>query len=186
VTGPRRTTLCATAAAVVLGVALLAAPAGHAAAKSQTSFFRSLLLSDKKTASGIARLLRTQAGFVEPNVIFADLTGDSKSDAVVRVGTPGAAGTVAVYVFSTDGVKPDSKGNTKLRAIYRNQSLYRAGAAVRTGALLLRVPKWKVGEEPCCPSVLAEREYLWRESDHRLHLHATREIPGPGAPPSQP
>jgi hypothetical protein len=161
----------------------IATAGAQAAAKSQTSFFRTLLLEDKKTASGVAKLLRTQAGFVESNVIFADLTGDSKSDAVVRVGTPGIAGTVAVYVFSTDGVKPDSKGNTKLRAVYRNQTLYRAGAQVRPGALVLRVPKWKVGEEPCCPAVLTEREYLWRASDHRLHLHASREIPGPGAPP---
>jgi hypothetical protein len=170
--------------ATLIALALLAAANAGAqrAPRSQTSLFRTLLLEDKKTASGVAKLLRTQSGFVESNMIFADLTGDSKSDAVVRVGTPGMAGTVAVYVFSTDGVKPDSKGRTKLRAIYRNQTLYRAGAQVRSGALLLRVPRWKIGEEPCCPAVLAEREYLWRASDHRLHLHATREIPGPGAP----
>jgi hypothetical protein len=150
---------------------------------SQTSFFKSLLLDDRSTAPGIAKLLRTDAGFVESNVIFADLTGDSKADAVVRVAVPGAAGTVAVYVFSTDGVKPNSKGESKLRAIYRNQSQYRASASVRSGALLLRVPKWKVGEEPCCPATLSEREYLWRASDHRLHLHVSRDIPGPGAPP---
>jgi hypothetical protein len=168
---------------VVAAAASAAFGATAVTPKSQTSFFRSLLLDDKSTAAGIAKLLRTNAGFVESNVIFADLTGDSKSDAVVRIAMPGMSGTVAVYVFSTDGVKPDSKGRSKLRAIYRNQSLYRAGAQVRSGALLLRVPRWKVGDDPCCPATLSEREYLWRASDHRLHLHVSRDIPGPGAPP---
>ena len=179
-TTPRK--LVALASLIAATTAGASDAVAQTAPRSQTSLFRSLLLDDKKTAPGIAKLLRTRAGFVESNMIFADLTGDSKSDAVVRVGTPGMAGTVAVYVFSTDGVKPDSKGRTKLRAIYRNQTLYRAGAQVRSSALLLLVPRWKIGEEPCCPAVLAEREYLWRASDHRLHLHATREIPGPGAP----
>jgi hypothetical protein len=165
-------------AAGAIGVATQAATP-----KSQTTFLRTLLLEDKSTAAGIAKLLRTNAGFVEANVIFADLTGDSKADAVVRVAMPGINGTVAVYVFSTDGVKPNSKGEAKLRAIYRNQSLYRAGASARAGALLLRVPRWKIGDDPCCPATLSEREYLWRASDHRLHLHASRDIPGPGAPP---
>ena len=180
-TAPRK--LVALGSLVAATTVVIADAGAQTAPRSQTSLFRTLLLEDKKTAPGVAKLLRTRAGFVESNMIFADLTGDSKSDAVVRVGTPGMAGTVAVYVFSTDGVKPDSKGRTKLRAIYRNQTLYRAGASVRSGALLLRVPRWKVGDDPCCPATLAEREYLWRESDHRLHLHATRDIPGPGAPP---
>jgi hypothetical protein len=179
----RKFSALAGVAAVVAAAGVVSSSALAATPKSQTSFFRTLLLEDRSTASGIAKLLRTNAGFVESNVIFADLTGDSKSDAVVRVAMPGMSGTVAVYVFSTDGVKPDAKGRTKLRAIYRNQSLYRAGAQVRSGALLLRVPRWKVGDDPCCPATLSEREYLWRESDHRLHLHASRDIPGPGAPP---
>jgi hypothetical protein len=180
---PRQAFLLAGVLAVVAAASGVVWSAVAATPKSQTSFFRTLLLEDKSTASGIAKLLRTNAGFVESNVIFADLTGDSKSDAVVRIAMPGMSGTVAVYVFSTDGVKPDSKGRTKLRAIYRNQSLYRASARVRSGALLLRVARWKVGEDPCCPATLSEREYLWRASDHRLHLHASRDIPGPGAPP---
>ncbi|MEA2272603.1 MAG: hypothetical protein QOI98_1311 [Solirubrobacteraceae bacterium] len=170
---------------LALAPAAFAAGAGaQAAPQSQTSFFRSMLLADHSTAPGVARLLRTQSGFVEPNVIFADLTGDTKSDAVVRVGTPGAAGTVAVYVFSTDGVKPDSKGNTRLRAVYRNQTLYRASAQARTGALVLRAPRYKAGEEFWNPATLVEREYLWRASDHRLHLRSSREIAGPGASPA--
>lgn len=168
---------------LALVVAPVAGAGAQAAPTSQTSFFRSLLLADRSTAPGVARLLRTRSGFVESNVIFADLSGDGKSDAVVRVDTPGTAGTVAVYVFSTDGVKPDAKGKTRLRPVYRNQTLYRAGAQVRSGALLLRVPRYRAGEEFWNPATLVEREYLWRASDHRLHLRSSREIPGPGGPP---
>ena len=72
------------------------------------------------------RLLRSGAGFVDPNVQAGDLTGDGKADAVVKVRTGGAAGAIAVYLFSTHGADSD-----ELRAVFRSQSLYRATTQVR-------------------------------------------------------
>src|SRR6266487_3483177 len=50
--------------------------------ESPQALFRDVLLKDTKTASGVERLLRTNAGFVSPTPVFSDLTGDGKSDAV--------------------------------------------------------------------------------------------------------
>src|SRR5256885_16342082 len=61
-------------------------------AQSPQELFRDVLLKDADTTSGVKRLLRTNAGFVSPTPLFADLTGDGKSDAVVTVENGGAAG----------------------------------------------------------------------------------------------
>src|SRR3954453_7747792 len=63
-------------------------------AQSPQELFRDVLLKDADTTSGVKRLLRTNAGFVSPTPLFADLTGDGKSDAVVTVENGGAAGGV--------------------------------------------------------------------------------------------
>ena len=72
------------------------------------------------TTSGVKRLLRTNAGFVSPTPVFADLTGDGKSDAVVTVENGGAAGAVAAYVLTAEG-----SDSGALRVAFRSQSLYR-------------------------------------------------------------
>jgi hypothetical protein len=165
-------------------VACLAAPTFASAQerpRSQSSFFRSMLLNDRGTATSIARLLRSRAAFVESRVLFGDLTGDGKTDAVASVAIPGAAGAVAVYVYSSHGVRPDSRGRTRLRAIYRNQSLYRAGVEIRGGSLLLRLPRYRAGESFWSPATLVERHYGWRERDRRLRFRGSREVAGPGA-----
>src|SRR3954465_6388307 len=64
-------------------------------AQSPQELFRDVLLKDADTTSGVKRLLRTNAGFVSPTPLFADLTGDGKSDAVVTVENGGAAGALA-------------------------------------------------------------------------------------------
>src|SRR5436190_23612880 len=85
--------------------------------QSPQELFRDVLLKDANTTSGVKRLLRTNAGFVSPTPVFADLTGDGKSDAVVTVENGGAAGAVAAYVLTAEG--SDSGG---LRGVFRNQS----------------------------------------------------------------
>src|SRR3954468_2221594 len=72
-------------------------------AQSPQELFRDVLLKDADTTSGVKRLLRTNAGFVSPTPLFADLTGDGKSDAVVTVENGGAAGAVAAHVLTAAG-----------------------------------------------------------------------------------
>jgi hypothetical protein len=173
----------------VLAVAALAVPAGVGAQQqgdattptSAQAFFRDLLLGDKATSTAIKRLLHTGAGFVSPQPQFADLTGDGKSDAVVTVSDGGAAGAVAVYVFSAEG-----SADGKLHAVYRSQQLYRVHARVSGPTLTLVVPKWSTGDDLCCPAKLAERDYAWSPRAKGFTRRAVREIPGPGAPTPAP
>jgi hypothetical protein len=156
------------------GVALFAGPTTAKPTPSQ-QLFRKTLLDDDKTTPGIKRLLRDDGGFVAPEIEFADVTGDERSDAVVLVDTGGAAGAVAVYVFSTHGKAADSA----LRAVYRSQQLYRASAAVSSGSLTVRTPRFVEGDDLCCPAKIVERIYTWSRDAQMLKHRSTQELPGP-------
>ena len=172
---------------LILGLAT-AALAPAAAAQSQRQqpptgnsqdFFRRLLLADPATSDAIKTLLRDEGGFVNRQVRFKDLTGDGRSDAVVRVASGGSAGDVAFYVFST------ARGG-KLRAVYRKQSLYRVQVAVHGTKVVYRVPRWAAGDEPCCPAKVFERTIQWSKKGRRFGTVATREIPRARLPASPP
>ena len=79
--------------------------------------------------------------------MFRDLTGDKRDDAVVRVHSGGAAGVVAVYVFSTANRK-----SGKLRAVFRSESLMRASTRVLKGVASYRTARYDPGDELCCPA----------------------------------
>ncbi len=141
-----------------------------AAAPAQTTppeqtpqaLFGDLIVKDPRTTADMRGLL-AGAGFVAPQPQFADLTGDGKMDAVVQVRVPGAAGTVAVYAFSTDGTS-----DGRLRAIFRSQALYRATVSVAPGTLLVTLPDYGEGDELCCPAGHTERRYGWDARTHRM------------------
>ena len=166
---------------------LCALPAtGSAAPTSSQTFFSDALVKDAKTTSAVKRLLRSGAGFVDPGIVFADLTGDGKADAIVRVRTAGAAGAVAVYLFSTDGAKATGDTPPALRVVFRSQQLYRATTQVRGATLVLRTPHYARGEDFCCPAKVTQRSYVWSATAHTLTRRDVRDIPGPGAPPQAP
>jgi len=176
---PLRTVPAALAALALAtaGVLLLSGGSSAQPSKSQ-QLFRKTLLDDAKTTPAIKQLLGDRGGIVAPEIEFADLTGDGRSDAVVRVDSGGAAGAVAVYVFSTDGKAADSP----LRAIYRSQRLYRAKAEVSDATLILRVPRYGEGDDVCCPAKLVERVYAWSDSAKALTQRSSRELPRPTGP----
>ena len=177
---PRRVaallTVLAAAAVAVAGVAVGQQGQGQppTAARpgenpSQT-LFRGLLLADAKTSPTVRGLLR-DGGFVNPNIRFADLTGDGKLDAVVRVGSGGTAGDVALYVFSAD-----REPNGRLRPVYRAQSLFRAAVVLKGPRLFYRVPRYQPGDQLCCPPRLLERALAWSARTRHFRVTATREI----------
>jgi len=171
-----RLVLLALVALALAATAALALSVGSSAQPSKSQqLFRKSLLDDAKTTSAIKSLLRDRGGVVSPEIEFADLTADGRSDALVRVDTGGAAGTVAIYVFSTDGKAEDSP----LRAIYRSQQLYRADAEIADATLILRVPRYGSGDDVCCPGKLVERVYSWSDSAKSLVQRSSRELPGP-------
>jgi hypothetical protein len=128
-------------------------------------FFRDALIADSKTSNSIAERLKSNAAIVDPTSPFADVTGDGKSDAIVRIHSTGAAGVIAVYVFSTDG-----SSKKVLRAVFRSQELYRATTDVTAGKdVAIDTPKYKAGDDLCCPEQKTHRVYAWSEKSHRFN-----------------
>lgn len=164
---------------VVAGAAAVGIPLALSEPTRSQSFFRERLLADARTSSSIKRMLRDDSGFVDRSIAFRDLTGDDRDDAVVRVLSGGAAGAVAVYVFSTHGAD-------ELRAVHRSQRLLRASTHVRDGVLSFRSAEYAAGDELCCPSRVVETELEWVRRERRFAVAARREVPPPTAPAPAP
>jgi hypothetical protein len=150
---------------LLVALALPAAAAAQAPPEqTPQALFEDLIVKDTRTTATVRALLQSDAGFVGAQPTFADLTRDGRMDALVSVRMPGAAGTVAVYVFSTDGTRAD-----RLRAVFRSQALYRATTAVGTGLLLVSQPRWRRGDDVCCATGgRAQRRYAWDDDAHVL------------------
>jgi hypothetical protein len=111
-----------------------------------------------------------KGGFVDKNILFADLTGEGKDDAVVLVDSGGAAGVVAMYVFSAGT-------GTDLKIVYRNQRFYRASARINPGpSLVYSLPQFKSGDELCCPSAYRETELKWSTRTKRFGIAQRRTV----------
>lgn len=163
-------------ASVAVAAAVAAGVATSEPTRSQT-FFRDRLLTDRETAAQIRLALRESSAFVDRSIAFRDLTGDEKDDAVVRVQSGGAAGAVAVYVFSTDGAE-------ELRPVFRAQKLSRASTSVVEGVLTYRTAAYAPGDELCCPSKLLETELEWDAKREKFVVADRREVTPPSAPAS--
>ena len=83
----------------------------------------------------------------------------------MRVHSGGAAGVVAVYVFST----ANKKGG-KLKAIFRSQSLMRASTRVLKGVASYRTSRYAPGDELCCPKQLTQSTLEWDPDIRRMRV----------------
>jgi hypothetical protein len=140
---------------------------------SQKVFTQSLL-DDPGTTAGIKRLLSTRAGIVDPRSGFVDVTGDGRQDALVLVTTGGAAGSVALYVFSTHG---QTGADTKLKVIFALQSLYRATLRLNGTTLSVLEPRYAAGDDLCCPAGLRERDYRFVAARAAFRRVADHDVP---------
>lgn len=171
-----RLTVAALVAAAVMAAIVLHGPAPAAAEPTASQkLFEKTLLDDAKTSAAVKALLGDGGGFVAPDIAFADVTGDERSDALVLVETGGAAGAVAFYVLSTHGKDKDSA----LSVIFRSQRLYRAGVRPQQGGLMLSTPKYGRGDDLCCPGKVLERVYTYSDAADTLRRRSMREIDGP-------
>ena len=135
-------------------------------------FFKDKLLASKSVAHSVKVTLK-KGGFVDSRILFADLTGEGKDDAVVMVDSGGASGIVALYVFS-------SGTGTDLQIVYRNQRLYRGDARINPGPSLVYLqPQWKDGEELCCPSAYRETTLKWSTKTKRFGVARRRTVTAP-------
>ena len=141
------------------------APTASAQKNQSQAFFEQRLLADGLTSKPIKTLLRSGGGFVDRGVVFRDLTDNKRDDAVVRVHSGGAAGVVAIYVFST----ANRKGG-KLRAIFRTQKLMRASTRVLKGVLSYRTSRYEPGDELCCPARLTQSTLAWNRDERRMRV----------------
>jgi hypothetical protein len=155
----------------VVCACLLAGVPASAQDETPQELFKKVLVADPKLASGVKRLLDTNAGFVSPTPVFADLTGDGKSDAVVTVDNGGAAGVVAAYVLTAEG---SAKGD--LHVALRNQSLYQGRVRVSGTTLTIAEPLWSRGDDVCCPRRATERDYAWDAAKKAFTRRATRTV----------
>jgi hypothetical protein len=148
---------------LLLAVGALVLPAATQAdpTASQTVFTQKLT-DDDATSSAVKRLLTTKVGIVDPRSGFVDVTGDGRQDALVLVSTKGAAGAVALYVFSTHGQKTTgTDSQTSLKVVFRLQSLYRATLRISGTTLTILEPTYAKGDDLCCPKQLRERDYAF-------------------------
>ncbi len=163
-------------ALVAAGAVVLLSTGGSSAAPTKSqALFEKTLLADARTTTEIKDFLRSGGGFVAPDITFADLTGDGRTDAIVLVDTGGVAGAVALYVFSTHGAAEDSN----LRVVYRSQRLYRASSEPANGGLILRTPRFVEGDDVCCPAKVVERTYTWSDAAKTLRRRSTEEVAAP-------
>jgi hypothetical protein len=159
-------------------VAALALTAGSSAAPSKSqALFSKTLLDDAKTTAAVKTLLSTGGGFVAPDIVFADITGDGRSDALVLVENGGVAGAVALYLLSTDGEAADSP----LKAVFRVQRLYRATVAPAGDSLTIRTPHFARGDDVCCPAKILQRTYQWNAAAKTMQRRGSVEFAGPTA-----
>jgi len=172
-------------AVALTALAFLLVPAGPAPAEQTQAqkTFRKLLLRDRNVSAEVKQALRN-GGFVDRDVRFGDLTGDTRDDAVVLVNQGGSAGRIAVFVFSSHrNRRSDGGGGSELRIRYKNQRLYRARASLRgmgderpNGALVVSTPVYDAGDELGDPGARRVVEVRWRPRRSRFGVASTRTV----------
>jgi hypothetical protein len=160
---------------LVAGAALLAAgavaPGALAEPTPSQTVFTQKLLEDAKTSAGVKRMLRSKMAIVDPRSGFVDVTGDGRQDALVLVSTGGAAGAVALYVFSTHGQAAGDE-QTSLKVVFRLPSLRINGTT-----LSVLEPRWSKGDDLCCPKKLRERDYRFDAKALTFRRVADKDTP---------
>jgi len=162
----------------LVALAATVGPVAQADPTPSQTIFTKKLLDDPKTSAGVKRLLTSKSAIVDPRSGFLDVTGDGRQDALVLVSTGGAAGAVALYVFSTHGqAATQTDDQTSLKVVFRLQSLY--GASLRISATTLSVlePRYAKGDDLCCPKQLRERDYQFDAKALTFRRTADRDTP---------
>ncbi len=160
------------AAALALAFALASATSAGAAPTPAQRLFTQKLLASSAVAPSV-KLTLEEGGFVSSGVLFADLNGDGKEDAVVTVDSGGSAGVIALYVLS-------ARAGKSLRIVYGNERLYRASARINPGPALVYVePTYRDGDQLCCPSSYLETTLRWSAKGNRFTVAQRRSVTTP-------
>ena len=165
--------------ALLAGAALAAgavAPVARAEPTPSQTVFTQKLLDDARTSAGVKRMLKSKMAIVDPRSGFVDVTGDGRQDALILVSTGGAAGAVALYVFSTHG-QATGREQTSLKLVFRLQSLSDASLRISGTTLSVLEPRWSKGDDLCCPKQLRERDYRFDAKALTFRRIADKDTP---------
>lgn len=132
---------------------------------------------DLSQQADVQAMLRRVGGEVVPtDVLYDDLTGDGREDAVVPISSGGTAGNLAFLVLSyQDGdlvsllSKVPESGSVRL--------------AVRDGQLVETQPVYQEGDQPGFPQQVRNTYYRW--DGEGLVVEREETTPSPHAPPKQ-
>jgi hypothetical protein len=140
--------------------------------------FTQKLLDDPKTSAGVKKMLTAKTAIVDPRSGFVDVTGDGRQDALILVSTGGAAGAVALYVFSTHGqTTTGADDQTSLKVVFRLQSLYGASLRISGTTVSVLEPSYAKGDDLCCPDKLRERDYAFDAKALTFRRTADKDTP---------
>src|SRR3954471_7673119 len=173
---PRRARALLALPLAALGAAAAPGVASAEPTQSQTVFTQKLL-DDAKTSAGVKKMLTAKTAIVDPRSGFVDVTGDGRQDALILVSTGGAAGAVALYVFSRRGQATDGGDQTSLKVVFRLQSLYGASLRLNGTTLTVLEPHWSKGDDLCCPKQLRERDYVFDAKALTFRRTADKDTP---------
>ena len=116
-------------------------------------------------------------GGVDPRaIVYADLTGDRREEAVVPVDSGGTLGNLAYLVFTLRGSTP---------ALILTRTLDRSSAGglkmtVEDGKLVETVAEYGPQDPLCCPSVLRRTTFRWDGSLMQVEREEkVPQTPGP-------
>jgi hypothetical protein len=143
-----------------------------AATPSPSADIRSVDLANQSDVKDFAQSLN---GEVAPEeVIYADLTGDGREDAVVPVSSGGTQGDVGFIVVGYVG--------GKLKALFSDAPAGgEARVAVAAGRLVETLPVYAEGDPPGFPSSIKNIFYAWK--DGRFVVDHEEIVSGPNRPP---
>ena len=121
----------------------------------------------------VQRLLsQVGSGRIEPGtILYADLTADSREEAIIPVSSGGTLGNVAYLVFTRGGNGP---------TLLLTRTLDRSSAgglqmAVEDGRLVETAAEYGPEDPLCCPSVL--RRTLFRWDGAKLQVEREEKLP---------
>lgn len=103
----------------------------------------------------LAKELADSGGTVaEDEIVFADLSGDGKEEAVVPVTSGGTMGVFEVYVLSPQG--------SAVKQILRfNPGTGKLVAQIQDGLLVITEPVYGPDDPNCCPGKLKKTTFRW-------------------------
>jgi len=100
-------------------------------------------------------------------LLFGDLTGDGRLDAVVPVLGGGESGVVAYFVYAIVG--------GRVRDILPVNDTDRAALSIEGGRLVEVTPVYRRGDARCCPSAL--RTTVMRWDGQQMVVRSSRRSP---------